>query len=486
MTELWRTLRDSEAQWDGGWPTGVAGRSRQPRGRARGRRPASRPARHRHDRRPRAGGRRRPRVRPRAGSGGPPPALAQAVAHGMIEEVPSRRLAYQFTHELVRRALYDRMPRLRRAELHLRVAEALERDRDPGSTRGGSPISRTTSPRPRADRRARPRDRVRAAGGRAAMATLAFDEAEARFATALELGMTDERRIAETHLELGTARFRAAGRAAPSRPTGPPRRSLATSATPSCSPTAAVGFEDACWRPAIIDQGAIELLLEASDALPARRTRRCASWPRRPGPRVRLRRRLRRREPRPPGGHGDGAAPGRPGRPAPRCSCAPTGRATSATRRDARHASEARELAQRARRPRARDRRARMAGGGLITLGELDRAREEHAEVLAIARRLRQPFPMHVAEHYGATLALCDGRLDEAEACANRSRDWALVLTGRPPSGDPRHPDVRHPPRAGPAATSSRPSCGSLVGGRRRRRLATRPRGAAGRARHGG
>jgi predicted ATPase len=45
----------------------------------------------------------------------------------MLEELPSHRLAYQFTHELVRRALYDRMPGLRRAELHLRVAEALER-----------------------------------------------------------------------------------------------------------------------------------------------------------------------------------------------------------------------------------------------------------------------------------------------------------------------------------------------------------------------
>ncbi len=63
-------------------------------------------------------------------------ALEQAVAHGMIEEVPSQRLAYRFTHELVRRALYDRMPGLRRAELHLRVAEALERAHGAGESRG--------------------------------------------------------------------------------------------------------------------------------------------------------------------------------------------------------------------------------------------------------------------------------------------------------------------------------------------------------------
>ena len=50
----------------------------------------------------------------------------------MIEELPRGRLAYRFTHELVRRALYDRLPGLRRAELHLQVAEALERRRPDG------------------------------------------------------------------------------------------------------------------------------------------------------------------------------------------------------------------------------------------------------------------------------------------------------------------------------------------------------------------
>jgi predicted ATPase len=53
-------------------------------------------------------------------------ALEEAVGSGMIEELQATRLACRFTHEIVRRALYDRLTRLRRAELHLRVGEALE------------------------------------------------------------------------------------------------------------------------------------------------------------------------------------------------------------------------------------------------------------------------------------------------------------------------------------------------------------------------
>src|SRR5215213_9076462 len=53
-------------------------------------------------------------------------ALDESVRSGMIEELPARGLAWRFTHELVRRALYDRLSGVRRAELHLRVGEALE------------------------------------------------------------------------------------------------------------------------------------------------------------------------------------------------------------------------------------------------------------------------------------------------------------------------------------------------------------------------
>ena len=71
----------------------------------------------------------------------------------------------------------------------------------------------------------------------------------------------------------------------------------------------------------------------------------------------------------------------------------------------------------------------------LIALGDLDRAGRELEEVRALAGRLRQPFMLHVAEHYASTLALCTGRLAEADAAAQRSHEWSLLLTDRPASG---------------------------------------------------
>jgi DNA-binding CsgD family transcriptional regulator len=56
-------------------------------------------------------------------------------------------------------------------------------------------------------------------------------------------------------------------------------------------------------------------------------------------------------------------------------------------------------------------------------------------QLFEIARRLNQPFRIHVAEHYASALALCDGDLAEAEAAAARSHEWSRLLTGRDASG---------------------------------------------------
>ena len=53
-------------------------------------------------------------------------ALEEAIAHGLIEEVPDRFDRFAFTHALIREVLYEQHSRTRRARLHLRVGELLE------------------------------------------------------------------------------------------------------------------------------------------------------------------------------------------------------------------------------------------------------------------------------------------------------------------------------------------------------------------------
>jgi DNA-binding CsgD family transcriptional regulator/tetratricopeptide (TPR) repeat protein len=361
-------------------------------------------------------------------------ALEEAIAHGMIEEVPSARLAFRFTHELVRRALYDRMPRLRRAELHLRVAEALERGRTGGSTRGLAELAHHFGVAAPVDGPVRAIEYSLLAG-RAALAALAFDEAAARFAFALELGIDDVRRQAETQLELGTARFRAGGSydaMAAFRDAAQIGRDVQD---PRLLARAAVGFEEACWRPGITDEGAVELLEEASRALPdadsALRVMVLAGLGRAHAftgdyaqsdvvrhEAIAMARRLDDR----------------------------LGLATVLVRsywslgdgsleETLEMLAEARDLAEGLGEQDLRTEAMEWRVAGLIAHGDLAEAESEQDAVHALAARLRQPFTLHVAEHYAATIALCVGRLAEAEAAAHRSHEWSHLLTGRAATG---------------------------------------------------
>jgi DNA-binding CsgD family transcriptional regulator len=361
-------------------------------------------------------------------------ALEEAVAHGMIEEVPSARLAFRFSHELVRRALYDRMPRLRRAELHLRIAEALEAEHAPGAPRGLAELAHHFGA-------AAPVDGPRRAieysllAGRAALGALAFDEAAARFAFALELGIDDVRRRAETQLELGTARFRAGGSydaIAAFRDAVQIGRDIAD---PSLLARAAVGFEEACWRPGITDEGAVELLEEASRVLPDADSelrvmllaglgrayafigefeasdavrREAIAMARRLDDRLGLATLL------------------------VRSYWSVRNRSLDETLE---MLSEARDLAEGLGASDLLTEAMEWRVAGLIARGDLRQAESELAEVHALAVRLRQPFTLHVAEHYSSTIALCVGRLAEAEAAANRSHEWSRLLTGRAATG---------------------------------------------------
>jgi DNA-binding CsgD family transcriptional regulator len=70
-----------------------------------------------------------------------------------------------------------------------------------------------------------------------------------------------------------------------------------------------------------------------------------------------------------------------------------------------------------------------------VALCDLESARREIAALRETAEQTAQPFMLHVAGHYESAIALCDGRLDAAEAAAQRSYEWGRLLTGRDPSG---------------------------------------------------
>ena len=185
----------------------------------------------------------------------------------MIEEVPSRGLAYRFTHELVRRALYDRLTALRRAELHLRVGEAAR-----AAPRGAPARTR----RPRAPLRLR-----RPVGGPARAIRLQPSRRAGR-----------GRASRSTRRPSGCRPRSSWGSRAPPSSAGG-RRSSSAGQPPGGQVArrprgvsvggrgdrararrraqllarAAIGFEDACWRPGMADQGAVELLEEAAAAL---------------------------------------------------------------------------------------------------------------------------------------------------------------------------------------------------------------------------
>jgi DNA-binding CsgD family transcriptional regulator len=360
--------------------------------------------------------------------------LEQAIAHGIVEEVSARRLTYRFTHELVRRALYDRLPGLRRAELHLRVAEALEREHL--ADQGGD-LAQLAHHFGAATPLDGPRRAIEYSllAGRQALRTLDFDDAEARFRSALELGIDDARGRAEVQFELGTALFRG-GRSDQAmkafRAVAQIARDLGDA---QLLATAAIGFEEACWRPGITDAGAVELLQEASLALGD-------------GDRE-LRVRLLAGLGRAHAFVGNYAASASAEWEAialarrldDRLGLATVlmrsywSRRESTLEQTLEMLAEARDLAaelgERDLQAEAMDWRV----AALIAIGDLSAAGRELAEVHEMAVRLRQPFPIHVAEHYTATLALCAGRLDDAEAAARRSHEWSRLLTGRAASG---------------------------------------------------
>src|SRR4051812_12014314 len=374
-------------------------------------------------------------VRRAAGLGEPEllASLDEAVRSGMIEEFPSHGLACRFAHELVRRALYDRLSGPRRAELHLRVGEALE-GTDGRTGRALADLAHhfaAAAPFGGAGRAVE----YNVLAARSATAALAFDEAAARLRTALALGVQSPEERLEISLELGNASHRG-GKAADAQAAFNAAAGIARELGDAQGlARAAIGYEDACWRPGIADQGAVELLEEAAQVLGDEDSML------RVGLLGGLSRALDFQGMHEPAETARTAAVDMARRVQDRRGLAGVlvgsywSRGTTPLEEILGMLTEAQALGEEMGDTEIRAEAMSWRGAAFVDLCDLASARAEAAALLETAEQTAQPFIIHVAEHYGSAIALCDGRLEEAEARARRSHEWSLLLTGRDASG---------------------------------------------------
>jgi predicted ATPase/DNA-binding CsgD family transcriptional regulator len=361
-------------------------------------------------------------------------ALDEGAGSGMIEQIPAIGLTYRFTHELVRRALYDRLTGLRRADLHLRVGRALEDTLGATPARGLADVAHHLAAAGALGDVERAIDyNLRAA--RAAMATLAFDQAAAGFRTALSLGVKSPSERAEIQLELGTA-CHAAGSSGDAVEAFSAAAEIGRDANDAALlARAAIGFEDACWGEGRAQPAALDLLEEASATLgDGESTLRI-------GLLSALARVLAYR-----GDHGRAAVIranaiemarrlGDQRGLAILLARAYSARGTSTLEEILEMLTEACALGEELGDLEIQGEARAWRLVAWLALGELESARRDLAEYVELAYRRRQPIFSFAAEQIGSAIALCEGHLEEAEARAERSRELGSFLSGRDTSG---------------------------------------------------
>ena len=357
-------------------------------------------------------------------------ALEPAIRCGMIEETPSQGLTFRFTHELVRRALYDRLTSLRRAELHLAVAEALEAEEGDRDARALADLAHHFMAAAPIDPAGRAVE-YNLLAARAAASALAYEDAAAGLRAALEIGIDDEHARATVYLELGWLQFRSGGSFdafASIREAATIARRLGDG---ELLAQAAIGYENAGWRPAVRDPYALELLEEASSALSP------DDSPLRVGLLAGLARALDLRGNRRRGVVVRESAIAMARRIDDRRGLATTlvraywSRGETELEEILEMLTEARDIGVELGDMEITAEAMEWRVATLMALGELEAARDQLVVVRDLAQQTRQPFIIHVAEHYAAALALLDGRLAEADEAAERSREWGQLLTGR-------------------------------------------------------
>jgi DNA-binding CsgD family transcriptional regulator/tetratricopeptide (TPR) repeat protein len=327
--------------------------------------------------------------------------------------------------------VYDRLTGLRRAELHLRVGDALE-----SAGRSGRAVPdlahHFAAAAPLGDLARAIEYNVRAA--RAATDALAFDEAADRLNTALELGIEDARDRARLLLELGTARHRA-GKAFDALDAFRSAAEIARELHDAeLLARAAIGYEEASWRPGT-DLNAVGLLEEATTALGDEPSEL------RVGLLSGLARALDMQ------GRHERATIVRTNAIALARKLDDRGglatvlvrsywsRGASSIEEILEMLAEAKALGEELGDTEIQAEAISWSVPAAVAVADIASARTKITLLRELTQVTAQPFYLHVAEHYGAAIALADGRLEAAEEMAKRSEEAGRLLTGRDASG---------------------------------------------------
>lgn len=369
---------------------------------------------------------------PEGAPAGPAAALAHAEGLGMVEPVPPSAVSYRFAHELVRRAVVERLPGLRRAELHLSVATAMEElgAAGPAELAHHFTAAAAVGGAERAVAHGR-------AAARAAAAAAAHDQAAVHLARVRELTPSGAAERTVLSLELGEEQTRA-GDAPGALDSFREAAALARAdADARVLARAAIGFEEACWRPGITDAGAVEILeeaeraLERDDALARDLVRvRCGL-----ARALAYRGEYARAERIAAGAVADARAlddPSGLARALVATFFAAGGRPSPELAADL---AEAHEVARRAGHREVEIEADIWRMVVLTRMGDAAGARERLVAVQRAGEQTGLPFVLHVAEQAAAALALAEGRLADSEAAAERSREWGEQLRGRDSHG---------------------------------------------------
>jgi DNA-binding CsgD family transcriptional regulator len=355
-------------------------------------------------------------------------ALREAVDGGMLEELAGRGLGFRFTHELVRRALYDRLSLLRRAELHLRVGEGLEATASP-SGRGLIDLARHFEAAADLGGAARAIDYHRRAAAGAADA-LAYADAALHLGAAIEIGIDSASERGAVLIELGAAANRA-GEVTQALEAFSAAAEIGREQKSSrLLAEAAIGYEESTWRPALLDDKAVALLEEALAEVDAsEREARIALL-------AGLARAFDFR------GESARAAVVREsavelarahdrGWLARVLVSSYWSRGSAPLPGTLEMLTEARDIAAELGDLETQNEAMAWRVPTFVGLCDLGAARAETDRVGAMAERTAQPFMHHITEHYRSALALCVGDLSAAELAAERSREWGDLLVGR-------------------------------------------------------